>query len=110
MLELAREEHARREVDQLAVVERDQRMRDEAALVVEHGQLADERGRQQLFDRLGEHAHDADDNGVREVCALGFALDHDVRQRLEPGLVAQELPRPACVVERDVPRAFERAR
>ena len=42
-----REEDARGEVDQLAVVERDQRMRDGTARVVDDGELADERRRQQ---------------------------------------------------------------
>jgi len=65
VLELLREEDARREVDQLAVVERDQRVRDQAARGVDDRQLADERGLEELFNRLGEHSHGTDDSEPR---------------------------------------------
>ena len=58
VLELAREQDARREVDPLAVVQRDERMGHRPAAVVDDRQLADERRAQQVLDGFGKGSHD----------------------------------------------------
>src|SRR5215211_2733073 len=103
VLELLREEDARREVDQLTVVERDQRVRDGTAGGIDDGQLADERRRKQRFDRLGKDAH------ARKITSAA-TLDDDVRQRLELRSVAALFEvgaRLRGVLERDLSRALE---
>src|SRR4029077_1592279 len=54
---LAREQDAGRQVDALAVVQRDERVRHGAAAVVDDGQLADERRAQQVLDGFGKGSH-----------------------------------------------------
>jgi hypothetical protein len=52
VLEFPREQHARGHIDLLPVIQRDQRVRDGPSFLVDHGQLADQSGIQELFDGL----------------------------------------------------------
>jgi hypothetical protein len=57
VLQLLREEDARVHVDLAPVVQRDQWIGDGTTPAVEHRELADQRGVDELLDLLREHTH-----------------------------------------------------
>jgi hypothetical protein len=57
VLQLPAEQRGRGEVDRLAVVQRDERVRDGPAVAADHGELADQGKAEQLLHRLWQVSH-----------------------------------------------------
>src|SRR5712691_1022594 len=118
VLQLLREADARGEVDQLAVVEWDQRVRYRPSGSIHDGELGDERRLEQFFDGRGKGAHVAGRYRVPIACtALTSRVELLVRaganaaDHLAPGFLRPRdryAPDVDAGKDRDGPDAHER--